>query len=256
MQKNSSIADLKSELGSAKDRLSFLENERKSLENENVSINTHSSKLIKSMEAEIDMLKRERETEKKELSGKLAAAMDMSREEISKIKTDVAIEKQELINSYESRLTTDKAAYEEKLLRVERDLTHNFNTENQKLMTENNETKAALDKVLDEYKAKTKYYESELKQYRAELESTRSNLGDNVSQNLGLSEAKARLEVENKSVKELAAKQKSQLDELIEEFDKFKMLHASTLNDSQLELKVRLEKLSNELNAKWSDTLR
>jgi hypothetical protein len=256
MQKNSNIADLKSELSSAKDRLSFLENERKNLENENVSINSHSSKLIKSMEDEIAALKRERDNEKAELSNRLKVTIDLSKEEIEKIRTDLAIEKQELINSYESRLATEKASFDEKLLRVERDLNQNFNSENQKLMIENNETKAMLDKALDEHKSKTKFYEAELKQYRAELESTKASLDHNLSQNIDLSNTRAKLEFENGQIKELASSQKLKLDELTDEFERFKTLHTSTLNDSQLELKVRLEKLTQDLNARWADTLK
>jgi chromosome segregation ATPase len=256
MQKNSSIADLKNELGSAKERLSFLENERKNLESENMSINSYSSKLIKSLEDEIAALKRERENEKAELNNKLKVTIDLSKEEMEKIRTDLAIEKQELINTYESRLATEKAQFDEKLLRVERDLNHNFNSENQKLMIENNETKAQLDKALDEHKSKMKHYEAELKQYRAELESTKASLDHNLSQNVELSNVRAKLEFENTQMKELASSQKTKIDELTDEVENFKTLHASTLNDSQLELKVRLEKLNQELNARWAETLK
>ena len=35
-----------------------------------------------------------------------------------------------------------------------------------------------------------------------------------------------------------------------------KFLHETTSKDSQLELKVRIEKLTKELNGKWADTLK
>ena len=120
MQKNSSISDLRNELSAAKERLGFLESERKSLETEKLSLNTHSAKIIQSMEREIELLKSERESEKNEFSSRLKVTVDLNREELEKIRTDLAIEKQELINSYETKLAMEKALFDEKLLTVER----------------------------------------------------------------------------------------------------------------------------------------
>lgn len=123
-------------------------------------------------------------------------------------------------------------------------------------MTENNEIKCQLDKVLDEYKQKSKYYETELKKLTLDLESTRATLNDNLSQNSDLNGKNSHLSDENKRLRELSINQKVEIEDLTEKLDKFKMLHETSMNDSQLELKVKLEMLNQELNTKWTGTLK
>jgi hypothetical protein len=120
MQKNSTINDLIKELSTAKERLNFLEYERKNLQNENHSINSHTTSIIKSLENELEALKNERDLKIQDYESKLKLNINLNKEEIEKVKTDLAIEKQSLINTYESKLVTEKALYEEKLLTVER----------------------------------------------------------------------------------------------------------------------------------------
>ena len=124
------------------------------------------------------------------------------------------------------------------------------------LMNENTDIKSQLDKVLDEYKQKTKFYETELKQFRTDLESTKNDLDQSLDQNQSLAQLRVKLEMENEQVKELATNQKLRIDELSEELEKLSVQHHNTLNDSQLELKVKLEKLNKELRAQWTETLR
>ena len=136
-----------------------------------------------------------------------------------------------------------------------KDLTRDFNAENQKLMTENNEAKVQLDKVLDEYKQKTKFYENELKLLTKNYEDTSLKLNEQMTFNQELTEHKSKLEREASAFKSLSEQQTLKISGLNEELEKSKFLYESTLNESQIELKVKLDQINKELNSKWSNIL-
>lgn len=120
MQQTSTILDLKHELQSAKERIEILESDRRNLENESLSINDRNTQLIKSLEKQLESLSNEHKLQQDEFSKKYQSLDEDRNKQTEKLKTEYNIEKQALINSYEAKLNTEKAAYEEKLLTVER----------------------------------------------------------------------------------------------------------------------------------------
>jgi hypothetical protein len=135
-------------------------------------------------------------------------------------------------------------------------LTRDFNAENQKLMTENYETKAQLDKVLNEYKVKTKFYENELKKLGTDIETTTLNLNEQLNLNQILSEERTKLSNENLVFKTMSEQNAIKIRELSEELERSNFTYETILTDSKMETKLRFDQLSKELNAKWSNTLK
>lgn len=110
--------------------------------------------------------------------------------------------------------------------------------------------------MLDELKLKTKNYETELKSLSETLIKTRVDLDETKGLNKDLNEFKVKMENDYGCLKNVSDKQVIRIDELERELESSRILYESTSKDSQLELKVRLEKLNKELNSKWQETLR
>ena len=111
---------MKRELSLKNDRLSSLEIERKNLEREYHSENERNNQVINSLEKQLELLTSEKESQKFEFEAKMLALNDINENEKEKLMTEAKIEKQELINEYDSKLSTEKAQFDEKILTLER----------------------------------------------------------------------------------------------------------------------------------------
>jgi hypothetical protein len=120
MQKSSTLSDLKRELGLKNERLSSLEIERKNLEREYHNENERNNQVINSLEKQLELLTSEKDSQKCEFEAKILALNDINENEKEKLLTEAKIEKQELINEYDSKLSTEKALFDEKILTLER----------------------------------------------------------------------------------------------------------------------------------------
>ncbi len=137
-----------------------------------------------------------------------------------------------------------------------KDLNRDFNSANQKLLTERNELRAQLDKLMDEFKSKTKKYESEIKSFTESIGTNEASLDKLKKENNELNTLNLTLQTDYNQIKEKSKEQHLKIDQLQTEIDQLRFLLESTSKESQLELKVKLEIMNKELNAKWSDTLR
>lgn len=131
-----------------------------------------------------------------------------------------------------------------------------FTSENQKLTVERNDLRSKLDKLIDELKQKTKKYDTELSALSESLSKSQAEATQLAELNKELNEQKSRADDELAVLRETTTRQVKTIDELSAELDSLRVLSESTMKDSQLELKVKLENLSKELNAKWSETLK
>ena len=120
MQNTSIISDLKHELAKTKERLSVLENERKALENESLSLNDRNVHLIRSLEKKVESLNNENNIQQDEFNKKLNSLEEINLNQVNKLKTEHKIDREELISTYESRLSIEMATYEEKIRKIER----------------------------------------------------------------------------------------------------------------------------------------
>jgi hypothetical protein len=120
MQKSSILSDLKRELNLNKERLIQLESDRKNLEREYHSENERNNQVINSLEKQLALLTSEKDSQKSEFESKILALNDINQKQTEKLITELQIEKQELINEYDSKLSTEKALFDEKILTLER----------------------------------------------------------------------------------------------------------------------------------------
>ncbi len=85
---------------------------------------------------------------------------------------------------------------------------------------------------------------------------TQTSLDQQTSVNIQITSEKDEIDKELLVLRELSKGQKIQIDALLVELEQSKFLFETTSKDSQLELKVKMEQLSKELNSRWSETLR
>jgi hypothetical protein len=88
------------------------------------------------------------------------------------------------------------------------------------------------------------------------LAKTQTSLDQQTSVNIQITSEKDEIDKELLVLRELSKGQKIQIDALLVELEQSKFLFETTSKDSQLELKVKMEQLSKELNSRWSETLR
>ena len=113
-----------------------------------------------------------------------------------------------------------------------------------------------MDSLLDELKSKTKKYDAEIQSLSDLLSTAQKDLSQAKNLNTSLDELNQKLDKDFNKLKQTSDKQFKEIEELTKELEHMKFLHETTSKDSQLELKVKLEKLTKELNAKWTDTLK
>ena len=135
-------------------------------------------------------------------------------------------------------------------------MNRDFNSENQKLLTERNELRAQLDKLMEELKLKTKKYDAELKHLAESLGAHETSVEKLKTENKELNSLNLTIQTDYNLVKETSKEQHLKIDKLQKEIDQLRLALDSTSKDSQHELKIKLDIMSKELNAKWSDTLR
>jgi uncharacterized coiled-coil DUF342 family protein len=121
---------------------------------------------------------------------------------------------------------------------------------------ERNELRVQLEKLMDELKSKTKNYESELKSLTESLNMHETNVSKLTKENNELIDSNSFIQNDYNLMKQTSKEQHSKIEKLTKEIDELKFLLESTSKDSQYELKVKLDMLNKELNAKWAETLR
>ncbi len=103
---------------------------------------------------------------------------------------------------------------------------------------------------------KSDSYEKEVKSLKKSLSKNEIELNDANANVNSLTRKKDGLEIELKSSREAYEIENKKRVYFEEEFEKLNLLLEESSKDAELNTKVKLEKLSQELNQKWSETLR
>jgi hypothetical protein len=88
------------------------------------------------------------------------------------------------------------------------------------------------------------------------LSKTRADLDLSTKSNRELNETKKAIENDLSFNKQENVKHKAEIGRLVEELEQMRILHETSEKDSQLDLKIKLDKLTKELNAKWAEQMR
>lgn len=119
MQKTSNLSDLKHELKQTKDRLFNLEIDSHTVEEQNKALNEKYANLVKSHEKQIGNLNLDLNREREQFEKKLFALNQINQNEVEKMRKNWEIEKETLINNFDSKISIERTSYEEKIRSLE-----------------------------------------------------------------------------------------------------------------------------------------
>lgn len=178
------------------------------------------------------------------------------KDDIYKLNLEIKLQKEKLADEYEFKLSNERAQMEEKLLTLERNHKRDFNVETQKLIKERDRLHKDFNKLTKELNEKTKEFEAEIDKLNKDLSENKNELKMTRENVYELTEDKKSLLIELDQLKQSFSKEKNELNRLKEDYEKLSLIHEASTKDSQIDTKVKLEKLSKELNEKWSITLK
>lgn len=135
-------------------------------------------------------------------------------------------------------------------------MSKNYNSEVGKLLSERNEFKSQLDALGDEHKTRMRQNEQEIKALNEKLSKALKDLADINTAYKGLNEAKSKLEVDFDLVSQKSERQRVEINDLTSQLEQLRNLFESSSNESKLDLKVKLDMLNRDLDAKWAEILR
>jgi predicted nucleic acid-binding Zn-ribbon protein len=135
-------------------------------------------------------------------------------------------------------------------------LSKNYNSEVGKLLSERNEFKAQLDALGDEHKTSMRRNEQEIKALNEKLSKALKDLAEINTAFKGLNEAKSKLEIDFDLVSQKSERQRVEINDLTSQLEQLRNLFESSSKESKLDLKVKLDVLNRDLDAKWAEILR
>lgn len=255
LQSQSTISDLQRELKQWRDRTRELEHERTALSQANSKLSDQSSE-ARILREKIELLFKEQESRQLEFEHKLASLSDSNERTIEKLRLDFQIEREDLIGKYESRLSNEKAIYEEQVLGLKRDLVRDHNDELSKIVAERAQLRAQLESLRGESQARHRQNELDIETLRETLSKTQIDLSEKSSVLETIRGEYTRTNEELANVRQTTSRQAVTIEQLTSEIAHLNELFESKSNDSKRELKVQLELANQQLDAKWKDLLR
>ena len=124
------------------------------------------------------------------------------------------------------------------------------------MLKEKNDLKFQIEKLNSEFRTNSKHFEDKITELENRLKETQ---GINLSLkrlNDEFNENNIKLDADFKEKTQICVQQNVVIQELRDELNRMGITLETSVSDSQLELKSKLDKLSKELNSKCSETLR
>ena len=135
-------------------------------------------------------------------------------------------------------------------------MTKDHNSEISKVLGDRSQLMAQLESLSQEHQSKMKQNEAEIASLKSKLEKALGELNEISTSYSTLKEENSKTVIDLSQAKETVSKQNRQISELTIEIEQLRLLLESTSKESKLELKVELEKLNRDLEAKWKEIVR
>lgn len=256
LQKTAQVEELMKKVADLNQHLAQLTAERASLQSQKQSLSTEQESQLASLRETIENLTVEKETMRQKYEREIQSLKELMEEKVKNVTSTlegkmVAAEKQHT----EDR-DKDRKAAAEVLLQTKQSLESQFSEERNKLQAEKDAIQTEFDRVKSELMARCKQAEEEVDRLSKMVAESEQGLGSASSHINSLKEAAASLKAELDKTRAELKTAKITSASLKAELDKLQLQHSSKAAEWQLELKSRLEKLSTELDAKWTDTMR
>lgn len=256
LQNESTIGELEGDINRLRDKLSWLEKERTNLERQKSDINQTQSAQVKSLEKALEDLSIEKQTMKE----KYEREIENLHKKYAKSERDLEQQHKDQLETLRQQGLSDMAAQKklaEDLLEQEKQmLTIRYTTELEAVSTIRDNLKAELERVRSELSSRLKASEDEVARLNSIIQNTEQGLGSATGMINNLKDANNKLQQQLEKAKADHKEEKSRSASLQGELDRLKLQLEAQLKESKAELQQRLTELTNQMEAKWQDTLR
>ncbi|XP_077992383.1 protein FAM184A-like [Glandiceps talaboti] len=252
----STIKDLHSDLSKVRDKLSWMENERKSLKNQNMSLAEQQNNQVAALEKALEALSAEKEAMRDQYERELDTTRMTAQDEKMKLKEDHEENIKDLQKRQKEKLDDVQRLAKEQMESLKKELEKKLEEEKDKLWKENEAIQAELDKVKEELTEKLQRAEAEIARLSKLVEDSEQGLGSASSHINSLKDVNNKLQTELDHTKSNLRSSESEVSTLKTDIERLKKERSSQMESARLELKTKLDQLSKDLDNKWADTLR
>ncbi|XP_070541260.1 LOW QUALITY PROTEIN: protein FAM184A-like [Ptychodera flava] len=256
MSNEATIKDLQSELSKVRDRLSWLENERKSLQDKSQSLAQQKGDQLKALEQALEDLSAEKEALRERYEQQLDTAKEMAKDDRARLLKEHEINITDLIKRHKGELENAKKSGKEQLDLIKQELQKKLNEERDKLLRENEKVHTEFDKMKSELSVKLETAEKEIARLGKLVSESEQGLGSASSHIDSLKDLNSKLQSELDTTKSKLRSSESDANSLKTDVERLKRERDNQMEVYRNEMKMKLDQLSRDLDNKWADTLR
>ncbi|XP_072029595.1 protein FAM184A-like [Amphiura filiformis] len=256
LSNEATIKDLQGTLAKMEDKVNWLESERRNLEDSKHSLTEEQTSQLRSLEKALEELSIEKQTMKERYDQALENAKTTSETNIEQLKKEHTSQIGDLQSKHKEETEAAAKMAAEELEKLQKEMQKKLEDTDNRLSKERDAAKSLLEQTEADLSAKLKAAADECERMQRILEQSKQGLGSASSHIENLSQTNNRLKTELESTQKELRESKGKSLSVSNELDKLKHLHESKMLEMREELKNQLNQLSQDLDGKWTDTLR
>ncbi|XP_056005748.1 protein FAM184A-like [Ostrea edulis] len=256
VQKTSKIKELEDAIQKLKDRLNWLESERKSLENQKTSLSENQKSQLQSLEQSLEDLSIEKQTIMTRLEREILVLKEKSTAREKELTDKHTEEVQRLNKAHSESLELTKQKAETQMAETKQEMLKKYHEDVERLNKDKSSLLDEFERTKQDLINKLATAEAEVQRLEKIVRESENGLGTASSQINSLKDASHRLQSELEKTREELRSSKTNAANLKMNLDKLQNLYDAKMIEAQAELKTKLEKLSVDLESRWSDTLK
>ncbi|XP_063963502.1 protein FAM184A-like [Lytechinus pictus] len=250
------IKDMESDLSRLQDKVLWLEKERASLESSKQSLNQQQSSQLKSLEKALEDLSIEKQVLKERYESALEGAQTKGQEDLANLQKDHDSKMDQVLKAHKAELEKQQKEAAAELARLKQELEGELESTQERLSKERDSLQTQLNHLEAELTNKLKHAEGEVRRLEGILNDNEKGLGSANGRISSLQQTNARLLENLEKAQKEGRETESQASAFKTELEKLKHTHATKMAESREELKNKLDKLSHDLDTRWTETLR
>ncbi|XP_076834583.1 protein FAM184A isoform X1 [Brachyhypopomus gauderio] len=249
MSCEATIRDLHLEQGHLKEKIVQVEEEKESLRNQSHALEEQQRQHILSLEKTLREEKRSYELE-------LAQVQARFEEEAARVKVDQARALEELKDKQQLQLETSRSTGEREKNQLLNEMRQQYEIRRLSLEEQRNHLQQQLDTLREELTAKLNIANQEVSHLKELVKESKDNLDSAESHISRLKENQENLLMELDATRARVRETSSVLTDLQEEIESQKQRHEAHIINIKTEDKQKMDKITEELDRKWTDALR
>ncbi|XP_059154210.1 protein FAM184A-like [Physella acuta] len=256
VQNEGVISSLRSELDKMKDRVTRLDAERSSLQSHAQSLSLEQSSQLQNLRQALEDMTVEKETLKQWSEKQIQSLNDELEKREKKLKEEFHLRLTEMEVQQREAIERERKEAGDVLASTKASLTEQHEEIMRQMVAEKVNLQQQLEHLRTELSSKLVYAEQEIARLEKIVKDSEEGLGSASGQLANLRDAATQLKAELDKTRSDLKESTTKTGKLQAELDKLKELHDRTVAEMEADLKVKLRNLSQELDTKWTETMR